>query len=302
MKSKTLFTAFGCALLCATTVTSCAKEPAIKSPAGAARPGLWKIADADTTIYLFGTIHVLPPKYQWRTAAFNKVAAKADTLVLEVADLDDRAKTAETFTRLAVSPGLPPVLERVSADKRAGLKDMIDKSGFPPAALDKFESWAVAITLAGGMLSGLDLSPDDGVERNLAAEFKAAKKPLIGLETSEGQLSLFDKLPESAQRTFLASMVDQKIDPLTEFNTMLGAWAKGNDKAIAVSFDDELRLSTELTDVLIRKRNASWTKWIEQRLRTPGTVLIAVGAGHLAGSESVQTMLKADGYKVSRVQ
>jgi uncharacterized protein len=301
MKHKSLFAALGCALLLSTTTISCAK-PAPSKSAPSAKPALWKLADADTTIYLFGTIHVLPVDYKWRTKAFDAAAAKADTLVLEVADLGDSAKTAEIFTKLAMSPNLPPVLDRVPADKRPGLKALIDKVGFPAAALARFESWAVAITLAGGMLKDLDLSPDNGVERKLTEEFAAAKKPVIGLETTELQLGIFDKLPQPAQDMFLAGLADEVADPKAEFDAMLGAWRSGDDKAIATTFDDELRQSPELTDALLRNRNANWTAWLAKRLDTPGTVMVAVGAGHLAGVDSVQTMLAKKGLKVTRVQ
>ena len=301
MALKSTCSAIAALFMCATITTSCAK-PAPTTSSLPGRPGLWKLADADTTIYLFGTIHVLPKGYQWRTKAFDKAAAAADTLVLEVADLGDTAKTAEIFGKLAVSPGLPPVLDRVPPDKRAGLQKMIDKSGFPAAALGQFESWAVAITLAGGMLTDLKLSPEDGVERILTAQFASAKKNVIGLETTALQLGFFDTLPETAQRSFLASIVDDKADPATEFTQMLTAWSQGDDGAIALTFDDELRLSPELTEALLRRRNASWTAWLTQRLKTPGTILVAVGAGHLAGAESVQALLAKQGFKVTRVQ
>lgn len=301
MKHKSLFAALSAALLLSTTTISCAKPAPVKE-AAPAKPALWKLADADTTIYLFGTIHVLPENYQWRTKAFDTVAAKADTLVLEVADLGDTAKTAEVFTRLAMSPNLPPVLERVPADKRDGIKKLIDKAGFPAAALGQFESWAVAITLAGGVLKDLNLSPDNGVERKLTEQFTAAKKTIVGLETTELQLGIFDKLSQEAQNNFLAGLADDVANPESEFDAMLGAWAKGDNKAIADSFDDELRQSAELTEALLRSRNANWTGWISKRLETPGTVLIAVGAGHLAGADSVQAMLAKQGLKVTRVQ
>jgi uncharacterized protein len=298
---RNLFTAALSALICTTATASTPKQHVFAS-AKTVRPGIWKLADADTTIYLFGTIHVLPKAYPWRTKRFNKIAAGADELVLEVADLNDPAKTAETFMRLAITPGLPPVLDRVPAAKRPGLSALITKSGLPAANLNQFESWAVAITLAAGMLSELNVSPDDGVERILTAQFEGAKKPISGLETSEYQLGIFDKLPAAAQTTFLAGMVDETEDPVKEFAAMLSAWSTGNDKAIALTFDDESKLSPELTEVLLRQRNANWTMWLKNRLDRPGTVLVAVGAGHLAGPDSVQAMLGTKGVKVSRVQ
>jgi hypothetical protein len=57
-----------------------------------------------------------------------------------------------------------------------------------------------------------------------------------------------------------------------------------------------------MQQALIRQRNANWSKWIEQRMAQPGAVMIAVGAGHLAGKDSVIEMLKKDGYKIRRLQ
>jgi uncharacterized protein YbaP (TraB family) len=283
-------------------LAACASASPPAPKVAPAHPALWKLSDEDTTIYLFGTIHVLREGYQWRTPVFDKATGEAQELVLEVADLDDRAKTASTFLSLAVTPDLPPVIERVPAAKRAGLQALIDKSGVPAAALNRFESWAVAITLAAGMLKNLDVSPEYGVEKALQAIFVAGEKPVSGLETSEQQLGFFDKLPEAAQRTFLASMVDDSVDPAKEFDDMVSAWSKGDDKAIALSFDDELKLSPELVEMLLRRRNANWTTLLKKRLEKPGTILVAVGAGHLAGPDSVIAMLGKDKLKVVRVQ
>ena len=301
MKMRTLFTAAFCALLCTAATASAPKLPPPPLPKKV-HPGIWKFADADTTIYLFGTIHVLPKNYFWRTAKFNQIAASADTLVLEVNDLDDQAKSAQTFIKLAVSPGLPPVSDRVPAKLRPELAKVIANAGIASTTLDQFESWAVAITLAAGMLKDLDVSPDNGVERLLTAQFRAAKKPVEGLETSEWQLGLFDRLSEPAQQSFLIGMIDVKEDPATEYSRMLGAWSRGNDKAIALSFDDELKLSPELSNVLLHQRNSNWAELLQKRLEKPGIVLVAVGAGHLAGPDSVQTLLAKRGLKVTRVQ
>ncbi len=298
MRIRNLLTATACALLCSIATAS---TPRILAKTGI-HPGLWKIADADTSIYLFGTIHVLPKNYQWRTPVFNAVANSAKELVLEVNDLDDQTKTAQTFLKLATSPGLPPVLDRVAPSKRPALSRLVMNSGLPAATLNGFETWAVAVTLSSGMLKELDVSPNDGVEHLLSAQFRAAKKPVKGLETSEWQLGLFDKLPESVQRVFLDGLIDEQTDPAKEFEAMLSSWSKGDDKAIALSFDDEMKLSPELTEVLLRQRNANWTEWLTKRLEKPGVVLVAVGAGHLAGPDSVQALLTKRGIKVTRVQ
>jgi uncharacterized protein len=272
------------------------------APTPPAKPALWVLSDEDTKIYLFGTVHVLPKGYQWRTPPLDAAMAESKELVLEVADLDDDAQTAGTFMSLAMSPGLPPVSERVPASKRAAFDALVAKSGIPSAALDQFESWAVALTLATGMLKDLGVGPDDGVEASLTKIFKKKNKPISGLETTEQQLGFFDTLPDDAQRIFLTSMVDDSADMQKEFDAMVASWAAGDEAKIAISFDDELKLSPELIDRLLRQRNANWTRWLVSRMERPGTVFMGVGAGHLAGPHSVQVMLGAKGLKVTRLQ
>ena len=97
-------------------------------------------------------------------------------------------------------------------------------------------------------------------------------------------------------------MVDDATDPQKEFNDMVSAWSRGDDKAIALTFDDELKLSPELVEALLHQRNANWKIWLEKRLEKPGTIFVAVGAGHLAGPDSVIALLSKDKFKVERIQ
>jgi uncharacterized protein YbaP (TraB family) len=83
---------------------------------------------------------------------------------------------------------------------------------------------------------------------------------------------------------------------------MIAAWASGKLDRIAATFDNETRQSPELVEALFRRRNATWTAWLRKRLETPGTVMVAVGAGHLAGADSVPAMLAAQGLKLKRIQ
>lgn len=261
---------------------------------------MWKVSDPDTTIYLFGTVHVLPADAKWRTPRFDQAVAQADELVLEIADQGDKAATAKTYVKLASTPGLPPVLDRVPADKREALKGLIEKAGLKPEQLNPLETWAVAITIGSSMYRDLGASPADGVENSLRGGF--GTKPVSGLETTEQQLRYFDTMPEETQRKLLVSMIDDSSTAAVDFQKMLAAWSSGDTAAIAKTFDDELRQAPEIAKVLIDERNANWVEWLKGRMDKPGTVLVAVGAGHLAGKGSVIELLQKQGLKVTRVQ
>ena len=292
----------GLAALGLAALAGCATTPAeVTGPGG--RPAMWQVADADTKVFLFGTIHLLPKDYAWRTPEFDQAIAGSQSLVVETI-LDEKNPQAivGVLSRLGFSPGLPPIVERVSPAKRAQLEAAIVKSGTPRAAYDRMETWAAAFMLLGGQFRELGLSGEAGVETVLRTAFTQAGKPIAQLETNDEQLGLFDTLPEAAQRALLEGSIDAPGDMRTQFQGMLSAWARGDVDSIARTFNEDMASSPELREALIRRRNANWSNWIERRMAQPGTVFVAVGAGHLAGEDSVQRYLESRGYKVRRVQ
>lgn len=289
--------------LAATASSACAQAAAAPPAVSVARPALWSVADADTTIYLFGTIHMLPPNYVWRTPALDQALASSDSLYVETL-IDERNPGAirAELTQLGFRNGLPSILERVSPDKRAALYTTLTRLKLPLAAMDRMETWAAAFTLLALQFQAIDLKGSNGVESSLRSTFAAARKPVGQLETNREQLSFFDQLSEPAQRALLDGAVETPEAMRGQFNEMLKAWTSGDVESIARAFGAEMRDSPELRDALLAKRNANWTQWIEQRLAQPGKIMVAVGAGHLAGEGSVQDMLQKRGYRVTRLQ
>jgi len=267
----------------------------------AARPALWAVSDADTTIYLFGTIHLLPSDMKWRTAKIDQAMSNSQQLVVEtIIDEKNPTKLMSALASLGLAKGLPPLLERVPPAQRPALAAAIKKSGVPEQAYNSMKTWMAAFLLLSNQFKELGLS--GGVEGVLRADFLAHNKPIGELETNLEQLSFFDKLPESAQLNLLQGAMEENASMKREFGGMLDSWSRGDVKGIAQTFDKDLSTSPELRDTLIRERNANWTKWIEQRMTQPGAVMVAVGAGHLAGPFSVVEALKKDGYAVRRVE
>ena len=307
---KQIFSAALAALLC----IGCAPVQAAQSPApvetvetetaapAADGPALWRIADEDTTVWLFGTIHVLPNGFSWRNETIDAAIAESDSLVLETVTSDDQSQAALLLMQLGMSPNLPPISERIDEERLPQLAAMIARGPFPESFLSALETWAASLMLVGVTLNDLGLDPESGVEEQLELIFELAERPISGLETPEQQLGFFDQLPEDAQRYFLNSVIDTPEDIREEFDAMLEAWRSGDEDQIAMTFDDELLFSDTLRETLLTRRNATWANWIAERLAEPGTVFVAVGAGHLAGNDTVQDFLEVQGIAAERVQ
>jgi uncharacterized protein YbaP (TraB family) len=274
-----------------------------RTPAPSARPALWQVSDRDTRIYLFGTIHLLPENYAWQSAKLDKAVRQSQQLYIETM-VDEKNPMAlfGELQRLGISPNLPALTERVAPEKRAALTAAVAASGVPMAAYNRLETWAAAFLLIGSQFKTMGLRNSEGVESVLRRSFTAAGKPIGQLETNAEQLGFFDMLPEAAQRTLLEGALERPDKVRGQFTDMLGAWARGDVASIARTFNSEMEGSPALMDSLIARRNANWARWIGQRMQQPGTLLVAVGAGHLAGEGSVQAMLTKSGYKVTRVQ
>ena len=278
--------------------------PAATRAADAPRPALWKLADADTTVYLFGTVHALPKTLEWKNATVAGAFDGADTLVVEVAEAGDAAKALQPMLAMGTAaPGsVPPLADRLPGKDRSALKALVAESGFPPAALDRFETWLAAIMLAAPSITKAGLDPETGVERTLMKQARERHTAIIGLETMEQQLGYFDTLAEADQRALLDAVVKDNNSARAEFAKLISAWAKGDVRRLERLADDELKASPGLRQALLVTRNRHWADWIAARMATPGTVFVAVGAGHLAGIDSVQAMLGKRGLKVERVQ
>ncbi|NNC71952.1 MAG: TraB/GumN family protein [Sphingomonadaceae bacterium] len=294
--------------LSALLLQSCAPIAQTQGPASTAStmigdaPALWRVADEDTTIWLFGTIHVLPVGFEWRNARIDAAVAASDELIIETVLSGETSESAMLLMRLGVAPNLPPVAERIPAEHREQLAAMIARGPFPETFLNGLETWAASLMLVGVTLNDLGLDPSNGVEDQLQLAFQLADKPISGFETPAQQLGYFDDLPEDAQRQFLLTVIDTPADIRAEFDGMLEAWVHGDEAAIAATFDDELQISEILREALLTRRNADWARQIAARLDRPGTAFIAVGAGHLVGRDSVQQFLAEAGIETQRIQ
>lgn len=290
------------AIALAAALAACSTDARAPAPPAPAKPALWKVVDPDTTIYLFGTIHALPQGTVWQSAALKDALAKSQGLVLEVGNLDDPQAMAAAFNARAASPGLPPILDRVPPEKRATLQKALADAGFPLDTANRLETWAVALQLTVASLGRAGIGRDEGVEAKVREAFSTRKLPISGLETADLQFGLFDGLSEPSQRLLLEASIEDDKDIAREFARMVAAWRTGDLKGVADSFDEEMRASPELAQTLLYRRNANWAAWVKQRMAQPGTIFVAVGAGHLAGNGSVEDLVAKAGLKVVRVQ
>lgn len=264
-------------------------------------PALWVIRDEDSTLYLFGTVHVLRPATLWRWAVVDDAFDSADRLVLEVSNPDDQAAMMPLIQQHGMSPDRP-LSRLLNAEERSKLDAAAQTMGASGAALDPMRPWLAALTLSVAPMIKAGYDPQSGVELVLKGRAAAAGKEIGGLETIDEQIRILAGFPEEAQLDFLRSTLEDFETAATELDGMVEAWANGDVRAIdRIGVQPMRRENRAVYDALLVRRNANWADQIETMLEGSGTVFIAVGAAHLAGRDSVQTMLDRRGVEVERI-
>jgi len=266
-----------------------------------ATPAMWQIGRGAKRITLYGTVHALPPGKIWMSAAAQRAFADADTLVVEAADTADAAAVAAVVQRVGILPAAVPIASRLPTDLQTQVAETMQRLGLAEGRLDHLKSWLAAISILGADMARSGLDPADGVDRALIAMAQAAAKPVIGLETAEYQLGLFDALPEAEQRLLLGSAVSDAASAQDEVRGLLEAWEAGDMERIRADFDDG-KLSPELEAALLTRRNTAWSNWLAQRVKRREKLFVAVGAAHMAGPNGLIALLRARGIRIKRIE
>ncbi len=273
-----------------------------KSTTGDGTPAMWTFSDDDTTVYIYGTVHLLKPGLEWRAPDFNMALSQADTLVLEadVGSQDSQValqKLVMDYGTFSDGQSLTGVL---GDEDEAALSTALGASGIPLEAVDTMKPWMVGLQLSMMQIMQAGYDPQSGVETVILAN--AGDKKLAYLETAETQVKALGGAPiEDQVKSLMATLGTLELGE-DYLNLLVSEWADGDVKGIGALMSNPAMFGTQETyDALLPTRNKNWIPGIKALLDEPGTKLVAVGAGHLAGPDSVITMLKNEGIKVKAV-
>ena len=306
MKKLLLATAFALTAIpvLAQTAPAPAAPAARAAPLPDADPALWVARDADTTVYLFGTFHLLDGR-PWFNDEVKAAFDASQELVVEVLLPEDaagqQALMAPIIMRYAIDPQGRTISSRLTEAQNGELNRVLGTIGVPRGALDRFEPWFVALTLTQAAAQQLQLEQSNGPETVLRRAAGERRMREGELETIESQIRILDGIPEEDQLKGLREALDDASEMPRKLAPMLEAWSRGDVERLAAILNEDLADDRSLYDALFTNRNAAWARWISERMARPGTVFVAVGAGHLAGRGSVQDQLRALGIASERV-
>lgn len=272
-----------------------AEEPAVGDPA------LWVIRDADSTIYLFGTVHLMRPGLDWMSPEVEAAFNASEELWLELENPTDTAAAQPLIMQYGVSPQTP-LSSLLTPDEFAQLDRAARSFGGTAEALDPLRPWLAALTLTVAPLQAAGYDPNAGIDMMLRARALETGHTIRGLETMEQQMRFFADMREADQVDFLRETLSGFDEAVTMIDQMAALWLAGDPDGLYALGGAEMKADyPELNDLLLTTRNADWVRQIQEELAGSGTVFIAVGALHLAGPDSVQALLAAQGVTAERV-
>jgi uncharacterized protein YbaP (TraB family) len=281
-----------------------ADAPAIRAvpPAEGRGPALWVVRDADSTLYLFGTVHLLRPTTGWGTDRVDAAFDSAEKVVLEISNPDDQAAIIPLIQQHGISLATP-LSSLLKPEEIAALDTAAKTIGLSAAQMEPFRPWFAALTLSVAPLAKAGYDPASGVELILKARAEAAGKPVTGFETIDEQIRILAGFPEADQLAFLRTTLEDFETATVDLDRLVESWAAGDVEAIETIGVQPMREgSEELYQALLVRRNTNWADQIQTMLEGSGTVFIAVGAAHLAGDDGVQDILERRGVDVDLVQ
>jgi uncharacterized protein len=262
------------ALIAAAISAPAPAVPVTEAVSPNARPALYVVNDEDTIIYLFGTFHALDGKSEWFNDEVRTAFSASNELILET-------MVPAHLLRPAASPRPMPV-------KPVG----------PFAGSASFLS-TNKMVMSAGRSNGM--STDQGADAVLREAAEQVGMPVGGLESFEFQLGMFSKMPGAKPPSDPAAAARTKAAVAAMLAQLQAAWNRGDVESFTPMLQQMESNSPETYRLLFNDRNGRWAHWIARRLQQPGVVFVAVGAGHLAGKDSVQHKLGRYGIRTARL-
>ncbi|MCC5812320.1 MAG: TraB/GumN family protein [Ectothiorhodospiraceae bacterium] len=265
-----------------------------------AEPALYQVDGEHGRLYLFGTVHALPPDVLPLPDRIMNALAASDALVLELdlQELDPASLGALTMQRGMYLSG-EGLRSRVSPEVWDQIQQLARRHGLPTAMLDRMRPWLAGLTLTMAELASLGVTPDQGVDLYLAEEARKLGVRFRALETADAQLSALADLPERSQIRMLEESLAEMQRLEAEFDDLLAAWQSGELARVEGMAEQWIRADEAIYQAIIVDRHARWVPKLERILEDGETAFVAIGALHLTGEDGLVELLRSRGYRVT---
>lgn len=270
------------------------------APSAYAQPAIWKVQGPHATVYLFGTVHTLRAGTVWRSPKIDSAFNASKALYEELENTGDQAAMQPLVAKYGLDPS-HTLSSRLDAAGSAELTRVANKLGAPVSQLDMLRPWMASIGLSTLSQVKAGFDPNSAVELELKTMAAEQGKTVAGFETMEQQIRGLADLPEPVQIQMLMATLDEADKGGTLLDQVVAAWVAGDLGHLeTLTIGTAKRRYPQGYARLFVERNRGFANSIETLLKGDGVYFVAIGAGHLLGTDSVQADLARDGFTPSR--
>ena len=265
-------------------------------------PALWRVRDGDSTVYIFGSLHILPQSFKWRAPEIEDAIASSDIFVFEV-PVDDEANARQKD--FIVKNGLLPrgaslrkVLNRIEYETYSRI---LLGAGLKPEHFTRYRPWLAAVIVGLAYVHRRDLATLSGVDDEIIEHAQSGGKELRYLETVDDQMKLLVMGDDLAQVRALKRQLVSLPKAALHTEDLVQTWARGDAERFATMIEQDFAGHVEAQDLLISNRNRAWVPSVAELLGSGKTAMVTVGAAHIGGPKGLISLLCAAGHDVERV-
>lgn len=258
---------------------------------------LWKVSGngLKKESYLFGTIHLICKEDFLMDGRIIEAFDKSEKLVMELDMSDPQLMTR--LQQVSMNPGMKNIQSEMNPEDAEILDGFLMKNyGAGLAQLGILKPFVLSSM---ALIKTIPCEEPESYERFFTAKSTESQKPILGLESPEYQISIFDQIPTEIQIGELVKML--KEDSGTkDFNQMAKIYLTENVEKLYELMNSE-DMMAEYGELILDNRNKTWIPILEEEMKS-NSLFVAVGGGHLGGKNGVISLLKNAGYKVEPVK
>ena len=286
-------------LLLALPGASVAQDAAMAS----ASPALWRVHSATSTVYLFGSLHILPPGYAWRTPTIDGAMNASDLFIFEVPVDEDALKEEKEFIiQNGILPRQQSLINLLTQGEFQIYRTVLRRAGLRPNQFERYRPWLASIMLGLAYLHRDELTTLKGADDEVMDYARAQGKPLLYLESMRQQMELLTAGDDGAQLKSLKRLIAGLGSARRHEQELRDLWSSGDTKRFTAVLESYFDGRADAKDWFIDSRNRTWLTAFRQFLSRPGgTTMITVGSAHVGGTQGLLTLLCQEGYAVERV-
>ena len=265
-------------------------------------PALWRVRSGDSTVYLFGSIHILPPEFVWMTPRIEQAMASADLFLFEVPVGDAAIADERQFLlQNGILPRRQSLRGLLSPSEFDVFASVMRTAGIQAPVYERYRPWLASIVLGLAYLHPDSLAALKGADDEVIRFAQEHGRQMTYFETPRQQLELLTAASDSAQLRGLKNLIATLSRSRNLEQVLRESWANGEPERLTAIIDDVFRDRREAQDFLVGRRNRLWLTTINPLLQRSGASMITVGAAHVGGKDGLIALICNEGYTVERV-